>query len=429
MANSDYSIPGALSPNEATSLIDSLDDAAHVNRELIIEKRTGRVRQAGTVGSGREQQYIRAKRIKCERHLFFFLRTIYKMHWLWPPLHVPVCKWLQSIPPISKFLLMPRNHCKSTIVAQGIPLHTLIQPKDHNIYFPGLPGCDIRILMVGENSDRIGDHYRPVKQALESNELFRAWWPHLAWDNPKRDAPKWNETDLIIPRNDNYADPTIRAIGVGGATTGSHPNMMIKDDLTTETAMREPPTMFKAIEWHKNSRALFEDPQRRLEFLTGTRWAVTDLAGHVEEHDATTAMNTRWRTMVEDGVVIYPTKFGTDPDAAWENALSQYDGDFVMASLQYMNSVIKAGITAFSGDDLRSFRIEGSEFVFDEAEADARLKEELTAPLTAEQRSRLRPKRPGDPPYESTAEFRGKLISDPEVVSAFRMRYLRACRS
>jgi hypothetical protein len=424
----DYDIPGAMGPADADDLIDSLDDEAHVStihRELVIEKKTGRVRQAGTVGDGKEQRYVQAKRLKSERDLYYFLRVVYNMHWLQPELHVSVCRWLQTIPPISKFLLMPRNHCKSTIVAQGIPLHMLAQPKDHNVYFPNLQGCDTRILMVGENEDRIRDHYRPVKEALEGNELLRAWWPHLVWENPNRDAGSWNQTDLIVPRNDRYADPSIRAIGVGGATTGSHPNAMIKDDLTTERAMREASTMFKAIEWHKNSRALFEDPMRRLEFLTGTRWAVNDVAGHVLDYDAQTAVNTRWRTMIEDGQVIYPLKFGTDPELAWQNALSQYDGDFVMASLQYMNSVVQAGITAFDECDLRSFCIEGAEFVFDEMDADERLQQEINAPASR----RAQPRRAGQPEYESVEDFRGKLLSDPKVVSALRMRYLRAVRS
>lgn len=431
MGLSDY--PEGLDPDEADALIEDLaaEPVQITQRELIVERDTGKVRQAGTVSDGHEQRYVKAKRLRCERDLYYFLRTVWNMHWLYPPLHIAVCRWLQQIPPVGKFLLMPRNHCKSTLVAQGIPPHALIQPKEHNVYFPGLPGASTRILMVGENEDRIADHYRPIKQAFEGNELLRALWPHLFWENPKHDAPLWNNTELIIRRDDNYPDPTIRAIGVGGATTGSHPNLMIKDDLTTEKAAREPTTMQVAIDWHKNSRALFEDPQRRLEYLSGTRWNVNDLAGHVLENDATVAVNTRWRTMIEDGQVIYPSKFGTDPERAWQMALEQYDGDFVMASLQYMNSVIQAGITDFDPADLRVYGWENEAIVFDEIDADARLTQEMRGtpagpPLAV---PRLVPDLRGVPLRDPRMdELRGKLLSDEKVVSAFRMRYLRQVR-
>lgn len=389
-------------------------------KELVIDRTTGRIRQAGADGEG---AFVEAERRRCEQDLYYFCRTVLDMWWLYPPLHVPVCRWLQKVPPRMKGLLMPRNHCKSTLVAQALPLHMLIQPAMQNAYFPtavrrqnGLPpleGRKTRILMVGENVDRIGDHYRPIKNALESNELLRSWWPQMMWDSPKRDAPLWNNTELIVKRDDEFPDPSIRAIGVGGATTGAHPNVIIKDDLTTEKAANEPPTMQKALEWHKNSRALFEDPINSLEYLTFTRWAVTDLAGHILDNDPAVAVNTRWRTLIEDGKVLYPTKFGDDPEAAWQIVLDQYNQDIVMASLQYNNSVVQAGITDFAASDLRSFYWHGDEIVFDEIDADERLAQEIGKPHL-----------PAVVP-----DLRGLPINDERVISATRMRYLRAVRS
>ena len=114
--------------------------------------------------------------------------------------------------------------------------------------------------------------------------------------------------------------------------------------------------MAKAIEWNRNSRALFEDPLKSLEFFTFTRWSVTDLAADVEK-DATVAMNTRWRQLIEDGTVIYPSKFGTDPEVISKLLIEKHG--FVMYALQYMNSVIQSGLTDFSEEDLRLFRLVG----------------------------------------------------------------------
>lgn len=406
----------ALDSDGAAALIDSLAPPRAARRELVIDQQTGRVRQAGAASP--EGKWVEERRTRCERDLFYFLRTVFNMHWLHPPLHLPVCRWMQKVPPRSKALMMPRNHCKSTIVAQGVPPHMLIQPKESNVYFPGLPGASTRILMVGEAEERIADHYRPIKQAFEGNELFRAFWPHIMWKSPKNQAPSWNNSELIINRPDNYPDPTIRAIGVGGATTGAHPNVMIKDDLTTEKAMNEPPTMVKAIEWNRNSRALFEDPLKSLEFFTFTRWAVTDLASDIET-DASVAMNTRWRQLIEDGEVIYPSKFGDDPDLITQLLLEKHGP--VMFALQYMNSVIQSGLTDFDQDDLRFFRLIGQQLEFDEADADDRLAQEVNHVV----RKGLEDKKVS---LQELQSLRGLKLSDPRVVDATRMRYLRQVR-
>jgi hypothetical protein len=394
-------------------VLDALPDGPTLprtaRRELIIEKKTGRVRQAGAATA--EGAYVVERRTRCERDLYYFLRTIWNMWWLWPPLHVPVCRWVQSVPPRSKALVMPRNCGKSTIVAQGVPPHMLIQPKESNIYFPGLAGCDVRILMVGENMDRISDHYRPIRQAFEGNELLRGLWPHLFWDNPRKDAPKWNESELIIRRNDNYPDPTIRAIGVGGATTGAHPLVMIKDDLTTEAAANEPPTMHKAIRWHENSRALFANRETGLEFITGTRWAVMDLIGHIIDNDPTVEINTKWRQIVEDEAVLYPPGFGQDPTKVVEQLRAQH-GD-IMFHLLYMNSVLASGLTDFDPQDLRRYELDGENFVFNETDADARLEQEMGAVTLP----------------SVVPDLRGLPLSQAMGLSQERWKYLRKVRS
>jgi hypothetical protein len=382
---------------------------ASERKELVIERKTGRVRQAGAATA--EGAYVIQRRTRCERDLYYFLRTIWNMWWLWPPLHVPVCKWLQTVPPRAKALVMPRGCGKSTIVAQGIPPHMLIQPKESNVYIAGLAGCDTRILMVGENEKRISDHYRPIRQAFENNDLLRGLWPHLFWDNPRKDSPKWNESELIIQRGDNYPDPSIRAIGVGGATTGSHPVVMIKDDLTTDIAANEPPTMQKAIKWHDDSRALFASRETGLEFITGTRWAVMDLIGHILENDPTVEVNTKWRQIVEDDAVLYPPGFGKDPATVVDQLRMQH-GD-VMFHLLYMNSVLASGLTDFDPQDLRSFAVDGANFTYEDKDADERLEQELGAIVLP----------------QVVPDLRGLPLSQAMGLSQDRWKYLRKVRS
>jgi hypothetical protein len=368
--------------------------------EFIVEKKSGRVRQAGA--SSAEGQFVLAFKQRCERSLYCFLDGVLNYTFLDAELHKPVCDWLTQIPPYRKMLLMPRNHGKSTIVARGMPLHMMIQPEDSNIYWQG-PGSDMRLVLAGETEVRVIGHLRVIKGALENNVLLRALWPHIIWDNPRKEAGKWSDTEIIIRRRTNYPEPTIMGIGVGGAITGAHPNIIIKDDLTTQKAADEPPTMQRAIEWHQDSRALMADPETSLEFITGTYWAAYDLPNFIEKNDPTVHVNAKWRRCIEDGRMIY-SKY------RFPGALEQLQHEAKLKfPLLYMNTVVGSALTDFNLADLRHYERQGDELVFTEDERDISLQDAINGPPLVPEKS-----------------LRGWPLS--AVLDLKQVGYLRHCR-
>jgi hypothetical protein len=339
------------------------NSALPVQAELIID-RSGRVRQAGA--STAEGNFVIEFKERCEQSLYCFLSGVLNKYFLHPVFHKNVCEWLTGFPPYRKLLLMPRNHGKTVIVEQGIPLHAMIQPTDGNRYFEGIPGSHLRLLLIGETMDLAVRNVRVIRTALESNMLLRALWPHVAWDNARKQSKKWSDSALIIPRDTEFAEPTVLAIGVGGAVTGLHPNMQIKGDLTTQTAANEPPTMQKAIEYHQDSRALFANPERDIEFITATYWAAYDLPNFIEQNDPTVEVNTEWRQIVSDGNLLWPQ--------------GPYDYEGAIAQLQhvhgtkfpllYMNTVAGSELCDFSLADVRYYDLAGDKLVFNEDDRD-----------------------------------------------------------
>jgi len=350
--------------------------------ELIIEKKTGKVRQAGA--SRAQGAFVEAFKQTCEQNLYVFLRGVLNYWFLEPKLHRDVCDWLVRVPPYRKMLLMPRNHGKTCIVAQGLPLHAMIQPKTSNIYYPGMPGAHLRLVLAGETEEMALRNLRVIKTVLENNPLFRALWPHVVWDNPRRQSQKWSDDTIIIPRDSNFPEPTIRAIGVGGAIVGLHPIMLIKDDLTTVRAANEPSTMAKAIEWHLDSRALFANPDTDLEFLTGTRWANYDLPGYIQDTDPTVEVNTKWRRIIDDeNKVIFPSKYG------YEGAIEQLQKEHgIKFSLLFLNEAHGEGLTDFLASDLREYELRGGSLWFTENDNDVALADAVNAPAVEPQLER-----------------------------------------
>jgi hypothetical protein len=309
-----------------------------------------------------------------ERDLYVFSKGVMGRRYLTRHLHLPVCKGLQKIPPFRKLRLLPRDHAKTSIVSHCLPPHIIIQPKERNCYFPGMQGTECRILLAGETEPRATGNLRVIRHAFEANQLLRALWPQVVWERPQRDAPKWNDKELIVPRETEFPDPTIRAIGVGGAITGARPNVLIKDDLVSLEAANSEVVMQAAIEWHKVSRALMDEYEKStglqsLEFIIGTRWAVYDLYQYIIDNDSTVDVSAR--AIIENGKPIWPERFSHE-------RIEQLRREFgSMFYLLYMNSAADPELTDFDLELLRHFEFvaDGRELEFSEDERDARLAE------------------------------------------------------
>lgn len=343
-----------------------------IQQEFVADRR-GRLRQAGTVDPHRG--FIDFWRSFCEKNLMVFAYVVLGRDYLTRTLHLPVCNWLMKTPPYRKMLLLPRRHAKTSIVSHALPLHILVQPEG-GMYIPNKPGCDVRILLAGETMPRATDNMRVMRNVLESNELFRGFWPQLCWEKPSRDADKWNEISLVLPRNIDYPDPSIRAIGVGGAIVGARQDVHVKDDLVGEAAANSEVEMQNVVRWHINSRALFDDPNKSLEFIIGTRWAVNDLYSYIMSEDP--SVDYVVRSIVEDGETIYPEVFDLEDVTRLEREFG------VMFPLLYMNSVAHPDLVDFNEADLRFFRLDDGVIYYEDDMRDGQLLDEFgpASPIT-----------------------------------------------
>ena len=339
-------------------------------QEVVVDAKTGKVRQAGTINPTGE--FIDRITKRCERDLHVFSKAIMGRDYLTKALHLPICNFLQETPPFRKLLLLPRDHAKTSIVAHCLPPHIIIQSAESNIYFPGWNGSEMRILLAGETEGMASRNLRVIQAVWEGNQLFRALWPHVCWQKPKSEAGKWNNTDMIVPRETAWPDSTVRAVGVGGAITGSRPTVLIKDDLVSIEAANSETVMQTAIDWHIASRALMEEYEKdtgmeSLEFIIGTRWAVWDLYEYIIQNDPT--VETIVRAIIEDENPIWPERF----DRPRVEQLQREFGS--MFWLLYMNSAANPELSDFDMDKVRFFEFQGEQIAFDQTEDDYLLEE------------------------------------------------------
>ena len=68
---------------------------------------------------------------------------------------------------------------------------------------------------------------------LEGSKMLRAFWPSHVWGNARKESKKWHAQAVLIPRDQDFPEASIESIGVGGAVTGRHYCVLLKDDLAT----------------------------------------------------------------------------------------------------------------------------------------------------------------------------------------------------
>lgn len=369
------------------SKVDWPDEFAAPPPEEFVVQHNKQVRQAGsTMADG---AYIEEIRLRAERSLYVFSKSILNRRYFTPRVHLPICNWLQTrMPdPDRKMMRMFREAGKTSMVSHATPLHVHIQPKESNAWFPGEEGCEQRILLVKETIEEAMREVRVVKETAETNELLRALWPHRFWDDPRKQSDRWSPAAIIHPRKGTWPDESLRAVGVGGAIAGKHPSMVIKDDIISFDAANSETEMETAIAWHLASRALI-NRKGCLEIIIGTPWAIHDVYSYIEHTDNRDkpdkfgkygTVSVYDQPLVVNGECVYP-EFTEDVDGVpitygFSEAKMEHirREDMQKWLLQYQITVVDKDLVDFSRDNLRYYTITNGKICFEEDARDAML--------------------------------------------------------
>ena len=117
----------------------------------------------------------------------------------------------------------------------------------------------------------------------------------------KRLRTKWGERLIQVVRPQSYVvDPTVEAVGLGGATTGGHFDIIAVDDPVTDKNVRSPTMRREQRAWFSATIQPMLEPGG-LEFLIGTRKHGDDLYHHCMESPS-------WGLIREPAILKWPDK-------------------------------------------------------------------------------------------------------------------------
>ena len=199
----------------------------------------------------------------------YVMAGVLGFHDITPRLHLEMCNWIDGTSR-RKLGLVPRDHLKTSVWTIANTIRRIV--IDPNI----------RILIGNETATNAAHFLRRIKAVFERNDIFKWLFPEVIPDFSK--VSKWSETEMIVPRTNDYPEATVETIGVGGAVVSRHYKLIKLDDLVGKEASESADVMQKTIDWYQYCESLLEDPRDVIETY-GTRWSYNDIYAWIEKHE------------------------------------------------------------------------------------------------------------------------------------------------
>lgn len=202
-------------------------------------------------------------KVKCKENLFLFNKFILgvengnnKVPLV--QFHKDLCYFVQNQRDRKKILLIPRGHLKSTLITVGYSLFRLIND------------INTRILILNATWQMAVDFLTEIKNHLTKNEKLIEVYGNISENNVE-----WSNDRITLSRDDTgIKGPSVWATGVDSNLVGSHPDLIIMDDVVNRDNADSSEQTNKVIMRYKDALDLLE-PGGQL-IIIGTRWSDKD---------------------------------------------------------------------------------------------------------------------------------------------------------
>lgn len=160
---------------------------------------------------------------------------------------------------------------------------------------------NVRILWICESAAQAEKRMRRVKALLRTERVVEDWASDPAsgcTPLESEDAP-WTQTQVYVPRQLESVDPTLTSIGSGGAVTGAHFDLILADDLESDTTTYTASQRDKTKRWFR-ATVLPMLTRGGLIVCIGTRKHYGDLYGDILNDPS-------WSVLDDPAIIKWPT--------------------------------------------------------------------------------------------------------------------------
>lgn len=302
--------------------------------------------------------------LRCKTDLYFLAKEILNYSKMEPHVHQELCDYTTSILPNPPedlrqrlttehedfdpnknllLLLMPRGTFKSSVVTVSFTLQFILNEPN------------ARILLDSETFSKSKAFLREIQDHLIGNEKYREVFKAIHGMYPvdkKSNAKLWTDSEIILPcRTRPLKEPTVSCAGIDVTKNGMHYDLIICDDLHSETNVTNKEQILKVVDHYKLAFSLL-DPGKPL-IIIGTRWHELDLYGHIIDFEQ------------EDFNILKKSAYNPDGSLLFPEVLSEKELDKIrrrqgvgIFSKQYLNEPVSDENATFKREHFKRVKAE-----------------------------------------------------------------------
>jgi len=173
-------------------------------------------------------------------------------------------------------LLAPRGHGKTEALVRVFAESRICVDRS------------VRILVISKTKDEARKRVDQVRRDLESNsriiEDFGSFSPRVVPDSrnrrPGRSSERWSSTQFYVTGRKSSRDATMESVGVGGAITGGHFDLIILDDPIELSDARSQAKRDSVWDWFQGTVLKLVEPHGKV-VVIGTKKHADDLYGRI----------------------------------------------------------------------------------------------------------------------------------------------------
>ncbi len=174
----------------------------------------------------------------------------------------------------------PRDHGKSEVFCVAYPLRRICEDPN------------VRILIVQKTATEAEKTLQVIKQELEKNAPLKGYYARHwqqsvgqhdisnatgAVDREGRKESAWQQRRIYCKRSRVGKDPTVEAVGVGGAITGGHFDVIILDDVEDDENTKTPERLDSLREWFTGTIMQLREPHTKIVVVGTLKTAMQDI--------------------------------------------------------------------------------------------------------------------------------------------------------
>lgn len=216
---------------------------------------------------------------------------------------------------------------------------------------------NIRILIVSNSASQAQAFLREIKDKITKNSMYKEMFGDLFPEDSNEPGEKWTNQEIIVRRKATHKDPTVSAMGAGGAILSKRADIIICDDILNLENTRTAAQRENIKQWYNEVLMPVLEPNGIL-INVGTSWNLEDLL-HEQLKNPSYDVRKRYKAILPDGTALWQERWSIEKLMELKEEVGS-----VAFNKSYMNEALSSEDSVFKYEWLQKAKEIGKKLSF-----------------------------------------------------------------